>query len=263
MTPPDATPRLVNLAPAVSTEAVRWMFRRWGIGLDESLHVPVIHIFALARYGTVNDRRPLVALGNRRFRTEPEIAAHFDPLADPSRRLLPTGDRLSSEYREITHQTVYAHRVFRPRVVRFMYRNLLKDRALAWNSFTLDAPWYESALAVPLWNVIVWAMTSNLGLSDESAETAEALLQRDFDRIAARLADGRPYLCGDRFTIADLTFAASAAPLILAKGYGGHLPKIEALPDALQRKIEGFRAHPAGSFVKRIYHEERNPVAPA
>ena len=33
-----------------------------------------------------------------------------------------------------------------------------------------------------------------------------------FDSVGERLADGRPYLMGDRFTAADLTFASLSAP---------------------------------------------------
>ena len=39
----------------------------------------------------------------------------------------------------------------------------------------------------------------------------EAAVWREFDFVAELLADGRPYLCGDRFGAADLTFAALSA----------------------------------------------------
>ena len=44
---------------------------------------------------------------------------------------------------------------------------------------------------------------------------AGAAVQRTFDAVAARLDDGRRYLCGDAFTAADLAFAALAAPVLV------------------------------------------------
>ena len=60
----------------------------------------------------------------------------------------------------------------------------------------------------------------------------------EFDAIAARLADGRPYLTGDRFTAADLTFACLAAAVVLPPEYGVALPQPEALPGPVRDDIE-------------------------
>ena len=37
-------------------------------------------------------------------------------------------------------------------------------------------------------------------------------------QVDQALADGRPFICGEKFTAADLTFASLAAPVILPKG---------------------------------------------
>jgi glutathione S-transferase len=79
-----------------------------------------------------------------------------------------------------------------------------------------------------------------------------------FDAVAARLADGRRFLVGDRFSAADLTFAALAAPIVLPAGYGSPLPPLSALPAAMVCEVERLRAHPAGGFATRMYAEERH-----
>jgi glutathione S-transferase len=36
-------------------------------------------------------------------------------------------------------------------------------------------------------------------------------------QVDEALADGRPFICGETFTAADLTFASLAAPVVLPK----------------------------------------------
>jgi len=52
----------------------------------------------------------------------------------------------------------------------------------------------------------------------------EADVWRELDFVAGLLADGRPYLCGERFSAADLTFAALTAAVIVPPVYGVELP---------------------------------------
>jgi glutathione S-transferase len=65
-----------------------------------------------------------------------------------------------------------------------------------------------------------------------------------FDRVAERLGDGRPYLCGERFSAADLTFASLAASLLTPPEYGVPLPQPDELPPAMAAQVNEFRAHP-------------------
>ena len=82
-------------------------------------------------------------------------------------------------------------------------------------------------------------------------------MRRAFDAVAERLSDGRPYLCGDRFTAADLTFAALSAALIVPPEYGVPLPQPDVLPAHIAGVVRGFRAHPAGEYALRLFRDER------
>ena len=61
-------------------------------------------------------------------------------------------------------------------------------------------------------------------IGPETGAQAGAAVQRTFDAVAARLDDGRRYLCGDAFTAADLAFAALAAPALVPPEYGVAAP---------------------------------------
>jgi glutathione S-transferase len=101
------------------------------------------------------------------------------------------------------------------------------------------------------------AIRRYLRVDTASAAAALDRVDRVFDDIARRLSDGRSFLLGDRFTAADLTFAALSAPMLLPARYGSPLPPLEAMPDALAQEVRRLRSHPAGEFVDGLYREYR------
>ncbi len=71
------------------------------------------------------------------------------------------------------------------------------------------------------------------------------------------LADGRRYLVGERFSAADLAFAALSAPLVVPPEYGTQLPQPTDLPDHMAARVRAWREHPAGRFASRLFAEQR------
>ncbi|KAH7281013.1 hypothetical protein KP509_36G025400 [Ceratopteris richardii] len=79
-----------------------------------------------------------------------------------------------------------------------------------------------------------------------------------FEKVNEALADGRPFICGDTFTAADLTFAALGGPAVLPKGYGSPaLPTIEKCPKEMAEKIQQLREMPAGKHIMSMYETQR------
>jgi glutathione S-transferase len=100
-----------------------------------------------------------------------------------------------------------------------------------------------------------------LGVSAPNAAAALARVETVFDEVGARLADGRPYLCGERLTAADLTFAALSAAILIPPQYGSPLPALEDLPPEMVSASRRLREHPAGRFALALYARERHLVA--
>jgi glutathione S-transferase len=78
--------------------------------------------------------------------------------------------------------------------------------------------------------------------------------------VAGLLADGRPHLCGDRFSAADLTFAALSASVLIPPQYGVSLPGPDALPPETAELVERVRDHPAGRYALAMFAEHRREV---
>jgi len=94
-----------------------------------------------------------------------------------------------------------------------------------------------------------------LDVSPASVARGEQLIDRTFDRVATLLSDGRRYLAGDRFSAVDLTFAAMSAPALLPQRYGVPMPTLDEVPSDVAARARSRRAHPAGAYATRLYHE--------
>ena len=119
---------------------------------------------------------------------------------------------------------------------------------------------------VPAWEAV--AITRLFALASRWARRELAIKDPDedrrrvlatFDMVAARRAGS--YLCGDRFTAADLTFATLAAAVVLPPQYGVALPRLEQLPPPVREDVAAFRAHPAGAYALELFerHRRRRP----
>lgn len=98
-----------------------------------------------------------------------------------------------------------------------------------------------------------------LGLTEPRYHKALERIRGEMAAAAERL-ETRPYLAGDRFTAADLTFAAMMSPALCIQpeeGFGAVLPPVDTLDAPSRALVEELRAHPAGQHALRVYAECR------
>jgi glutathione S-transferase len=145
---------------------------------------------------------------------------------------------------------------------RLIYAHMLPHRDLMMSFNNNGVPDWEAATMRLAYAVIhPWAI-KQLGLADGTIERDEALTRHAFDAVAEWLSDGRPYIFGDTFTAADLTFAALSAPVTGPPEYGTPLPQPTEMPPETVGLIGRFREHPAGQFALRLYREQRPAPRP-
>jgi glutathione S-transferase len=247
------TPILITIPISHYCEKARWALDRAGIAYRERAHLQVIHWIPVARAGG-KKTAPVLVWGDRVFADSAEIVEEASGRAQPDRALFPDDPAAATEVRELQRDF---DNLLGPEGRRWMYFNLRgrRDIAIAYACTGVPA-WQRRGLplAYPL---VVRIIDRYLDITPASAERSEAEVRAVFDRIAERLSDGRPYLCGERFTAADLTFASLSAPLLMPPQYGVPLPQPDELPPPMAAKIREFRAHPAGAHALKMFRVER------
>jgi glutathione S-transferase len=235
--------RLVTIPISHFCEKARWALDRAGVPYVEERHLQGIHIVAARRAGggrTV----PVLATASGRVLTESAAIVRWacpDVYAEPEAAALEA--RLDAGLGPDGRLWMYHH-------------TLPAVRALAPWALAGVPPWERTAFAVG-GRLVEPALRRYLGVDAAAAGAALSRVGAAFDEVAARLADGRQFLLGARFSAADLAFAALAAPVLVPARYGSPLPPLDVLPGAMADEVRRFRHHPAGRFALRLYDTER------
>lgn len=249
---PSPALRLVTIGPSHYCEKARWALDRAGLPYREDAHLPVFHIPAARRAsGGRQTHVPILVTPDGPLTDSTDILRWLDDRLPPERRLfpadLPDAAALEDDFDE--------HLGKAARVV--AYGALLPDLGRFVADFTRGVPARERWLFRPALPLGRAAIRRAYRVTPAHVARSRDQVARDFDAVAARLADDRPYLCGDRFSAADLTFASLAGPLVNLDRQGPLL-RPDRLTPALTSLIAGYAAHPAGAFIARLYREDRH-----
>lgn len=249
------TYRLITIGPSHYCEKARWALTRSRIPFVEEPHLPLLHLRATLSSGA---RRTVPVL-----RTDTAVYPDSSDILElcdrqSSGALFGSGEerRLSLELEDHFDEKLGPHSR------RLAYFHVLDDRRLLTGEFASGVSKAERTAFIAMLPAIRSAMRRGMKIDPEGAARSRERCQEIFREVAERLRDGRPYLTGRRFTAADLTFAALAAPLVLPPQYGFPMPPFAEIPAAMQSEVRHFRDTPAGEFVLRIYEKERNNVPP-
>ncbi len=245
--------RLVTIPISHFCEKARWALDRAGLPYVEQRHIQVIHVFAARLAGGGRTVPVFVTESGTVLADSTDILRWTDAYVSSERRLYPDGEmgeQAAALEARLDEQ-------FGPDGRLWMYQETLSavEDLRPW-AFAGTPDWERRmfGLAGPAFAVVI---RRYLGVDVPAADAALERVEREFDDIAARLSDGRRFVLGDRFTAADLTFAALAAPVLVPELYGSPLPPLDVMPESATRVIRRLREHPAGVFADRLYREER------
>lgn len=246
--------RLITIPFSHYCEKARWALERAGIEHVEDGHLPIFSYLAVRRAGARRTVPVLVTADGALIPDSTDILRWCDqhghaPALFPADR--PEAAALEDDF----------DRRLGPAARRLAYFHLLPSRAAVTELLTADVPGWQRRVGRVARPLAVQLIKRGLKVDAAGAARSRRALDETFAAVGERLADGRRYLCGDRFTAADLTFAALAAPVLVPDGYGSRLPAPATLPASFVALRDELRAHPAGAFGLRIYARDRSAAA--
>ena len=244
---------LVTIPISHYCDKARWALDRAGIAYTEDGHVPMLHYMA-ARRAKGKRTVPILLHDHGVAADSTDILHLIDARLPSERKLFPDEPLLRTQ---VVEWEELFDRSLGPASRRWAYFHLLSDPKLATEILDVGTPRHEATIVRLAFPVFAGFLRRGLNITPQKAAQSLEKVQSLFAAVSAHLADGRRYICGDRFTAADLTFAALASPVLLPEGH----PKVKAdykrVPAAMRAEIEALRATPAGQLALRLYREER------
>ncbi|XP_073385287.1 uncharacterized protein [Physcomitrium patens] len=249
------------LHPTAKRVQARWALERAGVSYVETKHVVVLHMLFTRGLGA-GTSCPKLVMGRSSERVvlqeSPDILRFADKnIRNEEDRLYPDDPDMQRLVQAWGTEWRFDKQLG-PHVRRWSYCYLLFEQC-SYDLLTQGAPMLERVfgwILMPVLRRIVYgALYCNKpGAKERSLQVVEAI----FKEVDELLADGRPYICGRRFTAADMTFAALGGPMVSPPQYGAWLPGIEDCPTDMALTMESLRMSPAGRHILKIYDTKRH-----
>lgn len=255
---------LIGIAFSHYVEKARWALDRFAVPYDDERVLPFFHFPAVwrvhrGRAGTADRASSKYSTPVLRTPDGTLICDSGDIVRYVSETFAPAGLSLEpGEDGEALEQRV--HDRLGPHTRRLGYSAVFERPALLKRMARENVTRGQAAVFSAMVPVAKVAMQRLLNISDEAAARSAVKIRAEFDHVGELLADGRPYLAGDRFTSADIAFACMAAPSLLPPEYSAWMPSPDDVVERVAVTMCELRAHPAGQHALRMFAEERNRV---
>ncbi len=244
--------KLITIPMSHYCEKARWGLEYAGIAYREEAHLQGFHYLAVAGKKS-GGMVPVLSGADICISESSRILKWIDRSLAAERKLYP--DALASRIDALEHD--YDHRlgVESRRWVYFHWKAAPPREVL--RIAGQGTPVWERALAPVVIPFVLKFIENKLDVGANQVQAGRGIIDETFDRVANLLDKGQAFLCGDRFTAADLSFACMAAPLVMPAEYGIRLPTADRIPEAARADFERYRAHPAGQYAMRLFQAYR------
>jgi glutathione S-transferase len=219
----------------------------------ERAHLQGIHTVVARRAGG-GPTVPVLVCGDAVLVDSAEIVAFADARGRPERALYADDPARAAETRVLERDFDLR---LGPHGRRWMYHEMRRQRELVLAYACTGVPAWQRRLLPVAYPAVMRLIDRHLDITPATAAESLREVRATFDAVAARLADGRPFLMGERFSAADLTFAALAAAVLVPPEYSVPLPQPDELPAAMAGVVRELRAHPAGAHALAMFRRER------
>ena len=248
----DPRPTLWQLQISHYNEKVRWALDYKRIPHTRRSLLPGVHRVITQRLAGI-DTTPVMTFDGESVGDSTAILAALEerwpepPLypADPAerRRALELEEFFDEELGPHIRRAVYWVLLDHPEVVLPLFQNGQTPAA--------------QAIVRGTFPVLKVGMRQVLNIREEPAARSRAKTVAALDRLEEEL-DGRDYLVGDSFSVADLTAAALFYPLAMPPEFP--YPSVEVFPPAAQEFLDSMNTRPGALWVGEMYRRHRLPA---
>lgn len=242
---------LITIPLSHYCEKARWALDRVVLPYREEPHAPLLHRLATRR----NDGStvPVLVHGSLRFTDSTAILVHADAVCGGD-LLYPRDAALRCEVDALEE---HFDTQLGPHTRRWAYAQLLPHTKLLRALWTRETPWLEARLVPVIAPLARRLVRAAYKIAPESTQRSLDRVRAVFREVDLHLRDGRRFLIGERFTAADLTFAALAAPVLFPAECRAVLPALDAAPVPMREEVLRLRNTVAGQFAMRLFSQER------
>jgi glutathione S-transferase len=248
-------PRLITFGRSHFCEKARWALDWHGIAYDEIGWPPGLHIILAKRCGAKATTLPILLDGESVIQGSGAIIDWAESKSqDCTRSLTPQSNQ--SEANEIERR---ADQVIGVHVRRLNYAETLPSHSyLVKPSLFFRASGWHRLVGNMMWPVVRRIMIRRHDIRPAAASESRARLNAELDWLDDKLADGRSYLVGDRFSRVDLTVASLLAEFARPREMPAHHEMLEH--DALAADVERWKERPVMRWVIAQYNAHRTPL---
>ena len=235
-------------------EKARWALNRAGVPFTEEKHLQGFHYLYTYRYAR-SAFVPIFVTEEALLRESSDILEWADGKMSASEKIYPEDANQKKAVKEFVRTL---DEVFGPAGRLWMYTYMFNfPDVLLEYSIKHGVPALESRMMPFMFPLFRSFARRRLKWGGTSRTDSKLCVDRVFAQVASKLENGQRFLFGEKFSAADLTFAALAAPVILPELYGVVLPKLDELPREMAEQVMVWREHIAGKFALRLYQEHR------
>ena len=245
----SSEPKLITFAPMIDSETWRLLLHHYGVVYEEEPHAFIWGSF-LALFRAGSPQVPALC-GGRLNLVGPDTAiARWDAEQPPGHALIPADPMKRAIAQDDWTQF---HGTLATCTARLAYYHLLPHRDIMIEPFIRGIPRGEAALTRVIYPLQRGLLSLLLQLTSEKAADALTQIRATFDKIDARISDGRPLLQGDRLTLGDVALAAAAAPVTLPENGRSPIPPLAQMPATYAAIVREMQGRPTARLVQTVH----------
>ena len=253
--------KLISIRFSHYVEKVRWVLDHAGISYQERPLMPINHFFVTPFYIGFKSKAdkhstmfstPILRIDNKVLSKSTAIVSYIDKTYLKQNTLFPTAetagidqyytDFLGPHTRRLFYESVLANS---DEIKQLALINVGPRQAKAFNLF---------------YTLIKDRILESLAVDAQKTEKSIGYIYKEFDKVEKTLSDGRPFLEGDRFGMADISFACMGGAITLPspmEGYGAMLPALEGPDNRLKTVAKDLRSSVAGKYALKLFKDYR------